>query len=57
MRLEPENPEQLAEKIQYVLDNPEEAKAMGYKARQKCIEKYSWDAMEEILLKVFEKYE
>jgi len=54
---EPENPVQLAEKIQYVLDNPEEAEAMGSKARQKCIEKYSWDAMEEILLKVFEKYE
>jgi glycosyltransferase involved in cell wall biosynthesis len=47
----------LAEKIQYVLDNPEEAEAMGNKARQKCIEKYSWDAMEEILLKVFKKYE
>lgn len=55
--VEPENPEQLAEKIQYVLDNSEEAKAMGNKARQKCIEKYSWDAMEEILLKVFGKYE
>lgn len=55
--VEPENPEQLAEKIQYVLDNPEEAEAMGNKARQKCIEKYSWDAMEEILLKVFKKYE
>ena len=55
--VEPENPEQLAEKIQYVLNNPEEAEAMGNKARQKCIEKYSWDAMEEVLLKVFEKYE
>jgi glycosyltransferase involved in cell wall biosynthesis len=54
--VEPENPEQLAEKIQYVLDNPEEAKAMGNEARQRCIEKYSWDVMEEILLKVFEKY-
>jgi len=25
--------------------------------RQKCIEKYSWDAMEKVLLEVFEKYE
>jgi len=47
----------LAEKIQYVLNNPEEAEAMGNKARQKCIEKYSLDAMEETLLKVFRKYE
>jgi hypothetical protein len=30
---------------------------MGNKARQKCIEKYSWDAMEEILVEVFKKYE
>jgi len=32
-------------------------KKWGNKARQKCVENYSWDAMEEILLKVFEKYE
>lgn len=55
--VELENPEQLAEKIQYLLNNPEEAEVMGNKARQKCIEKYSWDAIEEILLKVFIKYE
>ena len=55
--VEPENPRLLAEKIQYVLNNPKEAEEMGNKARQKCIEKYSWDSMEEILLRVFEKYE
>jgi len=26
-------------------------------SRQKCIEKYSWDAMEKVLVEVFEKYE
>lgn len=55
--VEPENPKQLAETLQYVLDNPEEADAMGRKARQKCIDKYSWDAMENVLVKVFGKYE
>jgi glycosyltransferase involved in cell wall biosynthesis len=55
--VEPENPKQLAEKIQNVLNNPEEAEEMGWKARQKCIKKYSWDAMEEILKGVFRKYE
>ncbi|HDD44770.1 MAG TPA: glycosyltransferase family 1 protein [Candidatus Desulfofervidus auxilii] len=55
--VEPENPKQLAETIQYVLNNPEKAEEMGWKARQKCIEKYSWDAMEKVLLEVFEKYE
>lgn len=55
--VEPENPMQLVEAIQYTLNNPEEAEEMGRKARQKCIEKYSWDAMEKVLIKVFEKYE
>jgi len=55
--VEPENPEKLAEKIQYVLSHPEEAKKMGQNARKKCIEKYSWDAMEKILIKIFKKYE
>ena len=55
--VEPENPEKLAEAIQNVLKNPKEAEEIGQKARQKCIEKYSWDAMEEILLNIFKKYE
>ena len=40
--VEPENPVQLAETIQYILDNPDEANVKGLKAREKCIEKYSW---------------
>ena len=52
-----ENSEKLAKTIKYVLDNPEEAEKMGQKARQKCIDKYSWDAIEEILLDIFKKYE
>jgi len=55
--VDPGKPEQLAQTIKYVLDNPGEAVEMGRKARQKCIEKYSWDAMEKILLKIFKKYE
>jgi len=55
--VESKGPKQLAETIQYVLNNPEEADVMGRKARKKCMEKYSWDAMEKILLKVFKKYE
>jgi glycosyltransferase involved in cell wall biosynthesis len=55
--VEPGNSKQLAETIQYVLNNPEEAEKMGRKARQKCIEKYSWDAMEKILVSIFSKYE
>jgi len=39
------------------INNPKEAGEIGLKAQQKCIEKYSWDAMEKVLIKVFEKYE
>ncbi|RKY72369.1 MAG: glycosyl transferase [Candidatus Latescibacterota bacterium] len=55
--VEPGNPEQLAESIQYALNNPEAAEEIGWNARQKCIDKYSWDAMEKILINIFRKYE
>ena len=55
--VEPDNPEQLAETIQYILNNHEEAEEIGWKARQKCIDKYSWDAMGAVLVEVFGKYE
>ena len=54
--VEHENPERLSKIIRYVLTNSEEAAEMGQRARQKCIENYSWDAMEKILTKIFEKY-
>jgi len=54
--VEHENPERLSKTIRYVLTNSEEAVEMGQRARQKCIENYSWDAMEKILTKIFEKY-
>lgn len=54
--VEPENTEQLAETIQYVLNDSKEAEEIGWKARQKFIEKYSWDVMEKVLVKVFGKY-
>jgi len=38
---EPDNPLSLAEKIEYVLTNPNEATEVGNKARDKCIQEYS----------------
>jgi len=55
--VEPENPQKLAESIGHVLDNPKEAKEKGRRARKKCVEKYSWNAMEKILEDVFKEYE
>jgi len=55
--VEPESSGHLAEAIQHVIDHPEEAEQIGQKARQKCIENYSWDAMENVLSNIFRKYE
>lgn len=52
-----EKPRQLAKTIEYVLDNPKEARRAGLKARKKCIENYSWNAMEKTLAGIFKKYE
>lgn len=46
---------QLAESINYILTNPAEANKMGLKARERCIEKYSWDRMEVDLCRIFDR--
>jgi glycosyltransferase involved in cell wall biosynthesis len=54
--IEPGDVNALSEKIGYILENEKEAQILGTKAREKCIAKYGWDAMEKILIDVFEKY-
>lgn len=53
---EPDNIEELAQKIGLVLENTELASEMGIKARQECVNKYSNKVMkirmEEVLRKV-----
>ncbi len=53
--VEPEKPDQLAEKIKYVFDNPKFAKNLGKKAREKCIKEYSFDAVKGKLFKLVEE--
>ena len=54
---EPDNPQSLARTIQQVFEQPDLAEEMAYKARQKCIREYSWDAMEKRLVSIFGRYE
>jgi len=54
--VEPQNIGQLAEGINWVLENEDEAREMGARAREKCIREYSWDAMEGILTRIFDQY-
>ncbi|MFQ5905654.1 MAG: glycosyltransferase [bacterium] len=55
--VDPESPTQLAEAIQNVLSDMEYAEKVGWKARRKCINQYSWDAMERVLGEVFGEFE
>jgi glycosyltransferase involved in cell wall biosynthesis len=55
--VDPEDPQQLAEAIRYVFDHPAEAREMGCRARERCIQDYSWDALEGTLVGIFCKYE
>ena len=54
--VEPEDVSGLAEKISWVFSNPLEAEEMGKRAREKCMEEYSWDVMEKKLVAIFDKY-
>jgi len=54
--VEPEKVDSLKKSLEHILNNYDEAKEMGIRARKKCIEKYSWDTMETLLKNVFDKY-
>jgi glycosyltransferase involved in cell wall biosynthesis len=42
---DPESPEQIAEQIQLIFQNLDSANERGQKARERCVEKYSMEAM------------
>ncbi len=41
--------------INYIINNPEEARVMGENGRKAVIEKYNWKTQEEILLRLYKK--
>jgi len=47
--VEPDSPHEIAEQIELIFDNLESAKERGRKARKRCVEKYSVEAMKPIL--------
>jgi glycosyltransferase involved in cell wall biosynthesis len=50
----PGDPERLAGAIAEALDDPEKARSAGAAARKRCVERYSWDAMDRTLAGVFD---
>jgi len=49
----PYDPKDIAEKILYLLDNPNEAKKMGGRGRKLIEEKYSWETESKKLLEMY----
>lgn len=49
------NPKEIAESIIYLLEHPEEAKAMGERGRKAIEEKYNWEIEKKKLLKVYQR--
>jgi glycosyltransferase involved in cell wall biosynthesis len=50
-----DSPEQISDRIEWIFDNLEEANEKGKLARQRCVERYSIDAMAVTLSKVMER--
>ena len=48
-------PKEIADAIIYLLEHPEEAKAMGERGKKAIKEKYNWEIEKEKLLKVYKK--
>ncbi|MHC4436745.1 MAG: glycosyltransferase family 4 protein [Planctomycetota bacterium] len=52
---DPCSSEDIAERILYLLDNPDKAKQLGDRGRQLVTEKYSWENESKKLIKVYEE--
>ena len=53
--VDPENPKDITGAIQYLLENPKEAKAMGENGRQAIIKEYNWQKETEKLILLYKE--
>jgi glycosyltransferase involved in cell wall biosynthesis len=52
--IEPANEQQLADKIRYLIDNPEERKRMGANSRKYAEEEFDWSKVTQRLLQIYQ---
>lgn len=55
MCVDPLNPEEIAEKVQWIIEHPDKAKEMGDNGRKAVKEKYNWGMEEKKLLYIYNK--
>lgn len=53
LMVDPQNPVEIASTIDWLLDHPEEARAMGAKGRKAALARYSWENEAETLLNLY----
>lgn len=53
--VDPNDPREIAEAIQWIISNPEQAKAMGELGKKAVQEKYNWQHEEQKLLKIYKE--
>lgn len=51
--VDPTSPEELKHAIQYILDNPDQAKKMGDCGRQAVLKKFNWNIQEKFLIDMY----
>jgi glycosyltransferase involved in cell wall biosynthesis len=51
----PGDPRELAQAVAFLLDHPDEARAMGLRARERCVQRYSYAAARELLFPLVER--
>jgi glycosyltransferase involved in cell wall biosynthesis len=55
LTVDPLNPEEIAQAIEYLLDHPKECQTMGENGRRAVTEKYNWEKESEKLLALYER--
>lgn len=53
---DPKNPEDLAEKMEYLLNNEEKAEAMGKNGRQYILQNFTWERLAGKLIEIYQKH-
>jgi len=51
----PLDPKEIAEAIEYLIEHPDEARKMGENGRKAVLEKYNWEKESKKLLKIYEE--
>lgn len=55
MTVDPLNPQEIAEAIEYLITHPKEARGMGENGRRAVQEKYNWESEAKKLLALYEE--